>query len=164
MQKHAYQASAIISLVFALCLGVTLSAYASGNQDTDYSKPEHWLSLPVVVDKKVDVFYLYPTAWIKVDANEPNICAIDNPIMLIGSKAAFGRQATAFETVGNIYAPYYRQIDLSPADREKRVGGIPAQDAVQAFDYYIKHYNHGRPFILAGHSQDSNVLSNLLGS
>jgi pimeloyl-ACP methyl ester carboxylesterase len=42
------------------------------------------------------------------------------------------------------------------------VAGIPTLDAVAAFDYYIQHYNHGRPFILAGHSQGSNVLRNLL--
>lgn len=129
---------------------------------TDYSKSAHWLSLPVATDKKVDVFYLYPTAWKKVNATDSNICEIDNASMATGSKAAFGRQATAFETVGNIYAPYYRQADLSPVDREKVIGGIPTLDAIAAFEYYIKHYNNGRPFILAGHSQGSNVLSKLL--
>jgi hypothetical protein len=134
---------------------------------TDYSKPEHWLTIPVVIDKKVDVFYLYPTAWRKVNETDPDICAIDNASMLIGSKTAYGRQATAFETVGNMYAPYYRQetlfaLNLSPAEREKVIAGIPTLDAIAAFDYYIKHYNNGRPFILAGHSQGSNILANLL--
>jgi hypothetical protein len=41
-------------------------------------------------------------------------------------------------------------------------GGSPAHDATAAFAYYIEHYNHGRPFILAGHSQGSNVLLFLL--
>ena len=108
------------------------------------------MSVPVVVDKKVDVFYLYPTSWHKLSPDESNICRIDNPTMLAGAKVAFGKQATAFEPVGNVYAPFYRQIDLSPVDREKRVGGIPTSDAVAAFDYYIKHYNQDRPFILAG--------------
>jgi len=129
---------------------------------SDYSNPSHWISVPVVVDKKVDVFYLAPTAWQKRDANAPNICEIDDPTLLIGAKAAFGRQATAFTPVGNLYAPYYRQADLSPVEREKVIGGIPTLDAVAAFDYYLQHFNNGRPFILAGHSQGSNVLSNLL--
>lgn len=129
---------------------------------TDYSNPSRWISVPVVVDKKVDVFYLAPTAWMKLEANAPNICEIDDPTLLIGAKAAFGRQATAFTPVGNLYAPYYRQADLSPFEREKVIGGIPTQDAVAAFDYYLQHFNHGRPFILAGHSQGSNVLSNIL--
>ncbi|MDR3564551.1 MAG: DUF3089 domain-containing protein [Negativicutes bacterium] len=152
----------VLTLAIVLCFGFTLVAQASDQQATDYSKPEHWLVLPTAIDKKVDIFYLYPTAWKKASDTSPNICEIDDPTMLIGAKAAYGRQATAFETVGNMYAPYYRQADLSPVDREKVIAGIPTHDAVAAFEYYIKHYNNGRPFILAGHSQGSNVLSNLL--
>jgi hypothetical protein len=152
----------VMIVVLASLFSMMATARADDNQATDYSKPEHWLSLPVVIDKKVDVFYLYPTSWHKVSPDEPGICSIENPTMLAGAKVSYGKQATAFAPVGNVYAPYYRQIDLSPVDREKRVGGIPTQDAVAAFDYYIKHFNRGRPFILAGHSQGSNVLCNLL--
>ena len=157
----------LVSFILAVCgnigFGLTSAPLA-----TDYSKSDHWLSLPVAVDKEVDVFYLYPTAWQKVNENEPNICEIDNPSMLIGAPAAFARQATAFETVGNIYAPYYRQADaayclsLPLTEQDKMIGGIPTLDAVAAFDYYIKHYNKGHPFILAGHSQGSNVMIYLL--
>lgn len=134
---------------------------------TDYSIAKHWLSLPSSVEIKhdVDVFYLYPTSWVKVDTvNEPNVCAIDNPLMLAYSKGAFIRQATLFETAANIFAPYYRQADadytfsLPEDEQQKLIGGIPATDAVAAFDYYIRNFNDGRPFILAGHSQGSNVL------
>ncbi len=31
-------------------------------------------------------------------------------------------------------------------------------DVYAALDYYFKHYNQGRPFILAGHSQGSMML------
>ena len=134
---------------------------------TDYTIASHWLSLPATV-KEVDVFYLYSTAWNKVNPTDPNICEIDNSSMLIGSNAAFAHQATVFETIANIYAPYYRQEDAAFAlslpvnQRDALVAGAPTLDAVAAFDYYIKHYNKGRPFILAGHSQGSDVLRNLL--
>ena len=123
---------------------------------------------PAVVDKAVDVFYLYPTSWMKVKQSDPNICEIDNPLMLKYSKFAYQRQATAFETTANIYAPYYRQDDavyttsLPQAEQAKIVGGIPKTDAIAAFDYYIKNYNNGRPFILAGHSQGSVVMMLIL--
>ena len=157
-------------LLFSIILlaSMLLSACGNGIKATDYSKPEHWLSLPAVVDKPVDIFYLYPTAWSKVNKADPNFAEIDNPSMLIGAKLAFARQATAFETVGNIYAPYYRQVDLmykfslSPAEQDKIAQSIPKTDVFAAFDYYIKHYNQGRPFILAGHSQGSNELAYLL--
>ncbi|MCK9625244.1 MAG: DUF3089 domain-containing protein [Bacteroidales bacterium] len=154
------------------CLILLLSCEKSDiteqNSVTDYSKQEHWLSLPTDASKVVDVFYVYPTAWYKEDTSEPDFCAIDNRIMLIGSQSAFNRQATAFETIGNIYAPYYRQADASyilPLSENQRwnvIDSIPAKDVTAAFDYYIKHYNNGKPFILVGHSQGSNVLLLLL--
>lgn len=138
-----------------------------GPQPTDYSQAGHWLSIPVVANT-VDVFYLYPTEYVKANDSDPNVCAIDNPSMLSGSASAFGRQATAFETFANIYAPYYRQADASYAlslplpEHDALIAGIPTMDATAAFDYYIRNFNNGRPFILAGHSQGSNVLINLL--
>lgn len=127
---------------------------------TDYSISSHWLSIPPTV-YPVDVFYFYPTAWTNSDS-QPKICAIDDSSMMVKAPEAFARQATVFSTVGNIYAPYYRQDNLSAVDRLNVIAGIPTLDAIAAFDYYIKHFNKGRPYILAGHSQGSNVLNNLL--
>jgi len=150
---------------------------------TNYSKPAHWLALPSNPVKSVDVFYIYPTVWQKVDPAGPNYCPIDHPAMLKGAALAFSFQATAFETVGNVYAPYYRQADamymlnsVQNSDRWKTVGAgsindvdrwrmtdtASIYDVTAAFDYYIKHYNHGKPFILAGHSQGSVLLQLLL--
>ena len=47
-------------------------------------------------------------------------------------------------------------------EQVKVVAGAPTIDGIAAFEYFIKHYNHGRPFILAGHSLGSNVMANLL--
>ena len=158
----------IIILVITLCVSFALAGYGQSMEAIDYSQTEHWLALPSSIEKEVDVFYLYPTAWQKVDQNEPNVCTIDNPSMVTGSNAAFARQATAFETIGNIYAPYYRQADavyvlsLPIEEQETVMRGIPTTDATAAFDYYIRNYNQGRPFILAGHSQGSNILIYLL--
>jgi hypothetical protein len=38
----------------------------------------------------------------------------------------------------------------------------PAPDVTAAFEYYLRHFNSGRPFILAGHSQGSAVLKYLM--
>ncbi|MCI2083188.1 MAG: DUF3089 domain-containing protein [Bacteroidales bacterium] len=156
-------APVLMSAVMCGCTG----KYAATGSATDYSLASNWLSIPVI-DKAVDVFYLYPTAWHKTDSDEPNICDIDNAMMLAGSASAFQRQATAFETVGNVFAPYYRQADavytlaLTEEQRDSVIGGVPSLDAAAAFEYYVEHFNNGRPFILAGHSQGSNVLLFLL--
>lgn len=144
------------------------SAAPESSAATDYSKAGNWLSLPSAPDKEVDVFYLYPTAYFKSADTDPNVCSIDNATMVKNAKSAFQRQATAFETVGNIYAPYYRQADaayclsLSASEQDALLGGVTKSDVFAAFDFYIKNYNHGRPFILAGHSQGSNMLVYLL--
>jgi pimeloyl-ACP methyl ester carboxylesterase len=132
----------------------------TGSTATDYSQSTHWLSLPATV-YKVDVFYLYPTAWSNSDTM-PVICTIDNASMLIQAPQAFARQATAFDSIANIYAPFYRQDNSSPVNRWNVIADIPTSDATRAFDYYIKHFNNGRPFILLGHSQGATILTNLL--
>ena len=91
--------------------------------------------------------------------------------MVKGAIGAMNRQATAFLPVGNIYAPYYRQADASYvlsmpsiADQDEAIRVIPAADCIAAFDFYLEHFNNGRPFILAGHSQGSNALLFVLAS
>lgn len=159
------------ALVLLICgfVGYRLLEPAKSTQKaTDYASTNHWLYLPSATDLPVDVFYLYPTAYSKEADSDPDICKIDNSTMCTNAQSAFDRQATAFETVGNIYAPYYRQADaacclsLSEEDKDKLLSGEPKSDVIAAFDYYIKHYNDGRPFILAGHSQGSNMLLYLL--
>ena len=135
---------------------------------TDYSRTNSWLSVDRSASLPVDVFYLYPTAWQK-GAGDGNYCPADHPSMLRGAQGAFNRQASAFLPVGNIYAPYYRQADASYVltlptieEQEDAIRVIPAVDGIAAFDYYLEHNNQGRPFILAGHSQGSNVLLYIL--
>lgn len=136
----------------------------------DYSKAANWLSVPSQLDspKNVDVFYVYPTAY-SASPGGPLISEIDNATMVAGAKYSFQKNATAFATVGNIYAPYYRQADatytlgLPSIDAVYNfIGGTPTTDVIAAFDYYIKNYNNNRPFILVSHSQGSTVVALLL--
>ena len=145
------------------------STPSSTSQTPDYSKSANWLALPTAkaAKKKVDVFFLYPTVYQQSSPSDPMVCAINNPQMQAGAKAAFSRDATVFTPLANIYAPYYQQAAIAvltlPLDQQQSiVGGAPTSDSVAAFDYYIKHYNKGRPFILAAHSQGSNIMINLM--
>jgi hypothetical protein len=139
---------------------------AEGNPN--YANSSNWLALPTETTREVDVFYLSDTTYSKADASAPDIGPIDDSSMQALAQAYFSCTATAFETVADIYAPYNRQVDAQykstlPLDQQAELeAGIPTSDAVSAFDYYIKNYNKGRPFILAGHSQGSNLLANLL--
>ncbi len=136
-------------------------------ETTDYSDKNNWLNIPET-DFEVDVFYLYPTAWSRTEA-DPYYCQIDNSTLRAGAQYIYGAQATAFEPVANVYAPYYRQIDAvwilnnGPLeDGTPYFEGLPLADAIAAFEYYLENYNNGKPFILAGHSQGSSVTKGLL--
>ncbi|MDR2108253.1 MAG: DUF3089 domain-containing protein [Coriobacteriales bacterium] len=50
------------------------------------------------------------------------------------------------------------------ADSLALIWGVPYADVRAAFDYYIRHVNAGRPYILVGHSQGSAVLLGLLSN
>jgi pimeloyl-ACP methyl ester carboxylesterase len=135
----------------------------------DYAQASNWLSQPSSSDtsKPVDVFFLYPTIYQQADSSDPIVCSADDPRMRTGAQAAFSRTASAFSPLANVYAPYYRQAAIQvlgmPLDKQQAiVAGEPTADALSAFDYYIKHLNKGRPFILAGHSQGSNIMINLM--
>ena len=134
---------------------------------TDYADRSHWLQLPPGSSHRVDVFYLYPTSYTRT-ADGPVICTVDDPGMMKAAATAYSRQATAFRTFADIYAPYYRQVDAdyqlaqTPEQQEQTIRGAPTVDVTAAFAYYLTHYNRGRPFILAAHSQGSAVLKVLL--
>ncbi len=134
---------------------------------SNYSNASNWMVISNTTDKPVDVFYLYPTAWAR-EEGESVLCPIDHKGMRTRAGDIYGVQATAFETVGNMYAPYYRQMDAgfvleqTEENRTKYTNGVPKTDIVAAFDYYIQNYNDGRPFILAGHSQGAMMTKELL--
>lgn len=66
-----------------------------------------------------------------------------------------------------IFAPRYRQanlkafhtIDKSAADK---AFGLAYEDIKTAFEFYLKNYNHGRPIIIASHSQGTLHAGRLL--
>ena len=130
----------------------------------DYSKGSCWLYLEKSPVKSVDVFYVHPTSY--MDTSNGMNASLNNKKANAGAKSAFERQATAFQKSCNIYAPRYRQasikvLTMSENERAKYLD-IGLKDAVKAFKYYLKHYNKGRPYILASHSQGSQVIRDFL--
>src|SRR3546814_15517433 len=67
------------------------------------------------------------------------------------------RQASLFDACCRRFMPRYRQAS-SRAFAERLGDGAKAYalaygDVLRAFRSYVAHDNHGRPFIIAGHSQ-----------
>ncbi len=133
-------------------------------QNPDYSQKSCWLRAETNPKKEFDVFFVYPTTY----GNEKDgmNARLDNKEANEGAESAYQRQTTVFKEMCNIYAPRYRQasikvLSLPEKDRDKYLN-IGLGDVHEAFKYYLKHYNNGRPFILAGHSQGSQIIRNFL--
>ena len=137
----------------------------------DYSNKANWCKIPQIT-KEFDTFYVYATEYILGSMAEgaPDYADMDNAEMLEGAKDEYLLHATAFADSTNVFMPFYRQVGLRYAGEVwKRDGifdasleGTPYTDIVAALDYYFAHYNGGRPFIIAGHSQGSAIVKMVL--
>jgi len=133
------------------------------NITIDYADPYNWVSLPSI-EKEVDVFYVYPT----VSSNKDGSMDIADDEERALAEGIFDAQASVYETHTNVFAPYYRQMstavaagpDMLATDTGEFKQG--AADIEGAFEYYITNLNEGRPFIIAGHSQGTMALIELI--
>lgn len=147
----------------------------------DYSLQDTWAALPdkadnadltipntPIADKqseaKVDVFFIHPTTyrigflW--------NGSVKKKRIKKRTNKLPIRYQASVFNGSCKVYAPRYRQASLVTYIEKKgnapKVFDFAYQDIKQAFLYYMKYYNSGRPFIIASHSQGTDHAVRLI--
>ena len=128
----------------------------------DYSKAENWVERAAEATKPVDVFFIYPTV---TGFRDPvQICEVTDSELVAGAQMVRQVQTSVFEESCNIYMPYYRQISMPKPGTDYRfvTNYLSGFDATDALDYFLNNLNEGRPFILAGHSQGSSTLLNLL--
>ncbi|MBQ7563982.1 MAG: DUF3089 domain-containing protein [Lachnospiraceae bacterium] len=151
-------------------VGVRVNSYLiQTGEKVDYSDEDNWLNIPEIT-KEADTIYLYPTSYLDYSDGAPSMCEITEESMRETAIATFDKQATAYEAATNVFAPFYRQLNMafvsesSPDERDEMMRGAPLSDLCGALDYYFENYNEGRPFILAGHSQGSQMLTYVLSS
>ena len=115
--------------------------------------------------KDVDVFFVYPTSYL--DKEMPygwSASLQDVKTNIYTDYSSILYQASVFNEVGKIYAPRYRQANIksyTPDNREDTLKALAAfelayQDVKTAFEFYLTHFNNGRPIIIASHSQGSS--------
>jgi hypothetical protein len=135
---------------------------------SDYSSRENWMRIPEITHE-VDTIYLYPTCYLDDSENAKPICDIDNQQMRDRAGVVYENQGTVYEESTNVFAPFYRQsniyqvVDFNHKELEEYQEREQRTDIYAALDYYFEHYNEGRPFILAGHSQGSIMTKIVLG-
>ncbi len=140
----------------------TVAAGSEQSEAPDYSDKNNWLKLPEVT-KAVDCFYVYPTEYVDDSEEATTFADINEPMMRETAPKTYLVQGAAFEDVANVFAPYYRQLNMVAAasmthdEMEKAFASTPKDDIFAALDYYFENLNGGRPFILASHSQGSAI-------
>ena len=172
----------LISFFVMSCKGnYKVVSYDSQNipNPPKYDTAEAWAVLPEVYPEQIkfftnnhepklaDVFYIYPTLLTEKKNTQWN-AAIDQKEVrqeVLNTPVKF--QASAWIDAANLYVPYYRQAHyrayLDPFQKEgKKAFRLAYEDVRRAFRYYLKHYNLGKPIILAGHSQGSHHLKEIL--
>jgi len=146
----------------------------------DYSNLENWAAHPdksdpadlspspnfpnLQKDAPIDVIFFYPTTYTgglrkSRHQRDWNASVSDTKTNLKTDKGAIQYQASIFNGAGRVFAPRYRQAHLhafftkKDTDSARQALDLAYEDTKAAFKYYLEHWNNGRPFIIAGHSQ-----------
>lgn len=118
-----------------------------------------------------DVFYIPSTweyDWYTTDSVVCHYADVANPTHRAHMDIELTKVASYMADGNNFYAPYYRHITLdtwatlNEDTINRRYFSVAFVDIEHAFDYYLNHYNHGRPFILAGFSQGAKSVVELM--
>ena len=156
-----------------MALILALASFLSCNRtmqevesNINYSDTTFWYSCGDTT-KAADVFYVYPTVSAISFADNDSSWFADITLPEVREEANGNQRFNKMlYSKYNFYAPYYRQMIFEayqqPAPVLDSLAQIAAKDVNDAFQYYMEHYNHGRPFFLMGHSQGSQMLIELL--
>jgi hypothetical protein len=134
--------------------GLSTTVYTPGFVKTAVRRPK------AVAHPAIDCFYVYPTtssqktgnANLHVDPEERSIALY---------------QAARYSQYCRVFAPMYRQLTFVTipgygTPTTKPNPALAYADVQNAFATYLKKYNHGRGFVLIGHSQGTFLLRALI--
>ena len=119
-------------------------------------------------DTTVDIFFLHPTSLTyKTNRKEDNAFIDDWYINAKTDYTSILYQASVFNSSGRVFAPRYRQAHIrnffsKDTIKSRENFRLAYADIKEAFTYYLANYNHGRPIIIASHSQGSFMAEQLL--
>ena len=153
---------------------------AKAGDGPDYTRPRAWLDWPDPVHgtdtrwvpegvaepsatPAAATFYIHPTTYLQRDLwNAP----LTHPESNARARLFVRSQATAFNSISEIWAPRYRQAAygaflLKGVDAQKALD-LAYSDVRRAFGRFIEGRPTTQPIILAAHSQGSLHLSRLL--
>ena len=145
----------------------------------DYARPKLWAARPDLKGNPAQwtppgyradapengpaIFFIHPTSYLARDHwNAP----LADPEANARADLFLRGQASAFNGIGPIWAPRYRQATfgafLTTAADANRALALAYGDVAAAFEAFLAQVGPDRPIILAGHSQGALHLTRLL--
>ncbi|HST36892.1 MAG TPA: DUF3089 domain-containing protein [Allosphingosinicella sp.] len=144
----------------------------------DYRQARLWIARPDIPDNpalwrpagvrpggapRASVFFVHPTSFLESTSwNAP----IDDRESQDRAALFVRSQASAFNAIGAIWAPKYRQATfgafLTSPDKARRALDLAYGDVLAAYEEFLREAPAGRPIVLAAHSQGSLHLLRLL--
>ena len=159
----ALLAAAAVFLSSCSTLGGTRSAVKSS---VDYSDSRSWVCLgdDGGSAKQADCFLINPTVY--VASGRKNNMYIADPSVRNTFISAVAEQGRIYSDSCTLYAPFYSQASIETYSLDKEEAqqyfDIAYSDVENAFLYYMKNCNRGRPLVLAGFSQGAEMCIRLL--
>ena len=136
----------------------------------DYGQASAWALNPAGQTARqmtgpVDVFFVHPTTF--NGGRDWNGPIDDKPSARQLERVMLPNYAGPFARVGRVFAPRYRQASLYAyrmklGDDSRDARRFAYGDVLNAFRFYMAHYNFGRPYIVVGVEQGGDLADRLL--
>lgn len=157
--------------------------FKSPDGQPDYSDLNYWAahpwkwdpsdSIPAPLryqprDSIVDVFFLHPTMYtMKMKLDQVNVDIDDEYLNAKTDYSTILYQASVFNQHARVFAPRFREAHISiyfmkDSIKARKAFDFAYEDVKKSFEYYLQHYNKGRPIIIASHSQGTTHALRLL--
>ena len=147
-------------------------------EGASYAQADLWIARPDIpgnpaswtpagftatAEPQASVFFVHPTSFLESSAwNAP----LDDEESQMRARLFVRSQASAFNSIGAIWAPKYRQAAfgafLTNEQNARRALDFAYRDVLAAYEEFLRQAPDGRPIILAAHSQGSLHLMRLL--
>lgn len=146
----------------SLVLVLLVMMVTTGCQQHSYRRSKMWYNTHQRADKsKRDIFYIVST---NVFDGDPQLANLTDEVRAsMTAEMDYVREHMGDEY--NFYAPYYHQLTM-PCFKDKAaldsLYPLVKAEVMEAFEYYMKHYNHGRPYVIMGFSQGAMLALDLV--
>jgi hypothetical protein len=136
----------------------------------DYARGQSWALIPAdaatpsPADPSADVFFVHATTY---DGGRDWNGPIDDPRASdFLTHVILPNYAGPFVHAGRLFAPRYRQAsvytELTMREDAQDARAFAYGDVRRAFDFYLDHFNQGRPLVVVGVEQGGTMVERLM--